>query len=375
MTEVRVPQVMPWIGREEYAAIADCFDQAWITEGPKAAEFQKRLLEIVGMPYGVFAPNGTLALYLGLVAMGIEAGDEVIVPDCTFIASANAVIMAGGTPVFVDVTSTNYQMDASLIESAISPRTKAIMPVHLYGQAANMDAIIAVARAHNLIVIEDAAQALGIRYRDQPCGSFSDVGCFSFFADKSITTGEGGFVVCRDEEIYKRLLLLRNQGRPDRGTFIHPGIGFNFRMTDMQMAVGLAQLDKLPEIVRRKQHILERYQEVLAEIPQVRMTEHEPGSDWVPFRTTILAERAHDLMAFMDTRGVQPRTFFYPLHAQPCFAYLAEDPALRDRMAPERFPNATQGYEDGICLASFPTLSDEQIEYVAETIKAFYRGG
>ena len=239
---MKVPQFMPYVGLEEWKAIKPCFEENWITEGPRSKIFAEKLCKKIGCKYGVFANNGTLALYLGLRALGIKKGDEVIVPNFTFIASANAIEMTGATPVFCDINEDDLQINIDDCKKLISRKTKAIMPVHLYGFASNMDNVMEFAKKHKLLVIEDAAQALGIKWNKKGCGSFGDVATFSFFADKTITTSEGGFVCTNDEKIYKKLLYLRNQGRINRGSFIHPEIGYNFRMTDIQAAIGLKQL-------------------------------------------------------------------------------------------------------------------------------------
>lgn len=369
---MNIPQFEPFLGPEEYEAIRDCFDNNWITEGPKAEEFRKKICDYIQVKYGVFAPNGTLALYLGLRALGIGNGHEVIVPDCTFVASAGAVEMTGATPVFVDVNRRNFQMEVRDCERVISEKTRAIMPVHLYGMAANMDEIMAYANKKGLLIIEDAAQALGVRYKDRFCGTFGDVGTFSFFADKTITTGEGGFIATNDDDIHRKLLYLRNQGRIDRGTFVHPEIGYNFRMTDIQMAVGLVQLSKFSKIADSKRAIYRLYLDCLQNVEEVEFTTVEPGSDFIPFRVTVLCRDAHKLMHYMSARNIQPRTFFYPLHRQPCFRYLNEDHKWRIRSEDKYFPNAVYGYEHGICLPSYAALTEEQIIYVCDTIKEFY---
>lgn len=365
---MKVPQLSPWVGKEEYAAIASCFDNNWITEGPKSKEFAQKLLELIGSRYGVFAPNGTLALYLGLKAIGVGPGDEVIVPDFTFIASGTSIHMAGATPVFVDVNKRNFQIDLGNADRLVSKKTKAIMPVHIYGTICNMDKVMEFARKYKLAVIEDAAEAIDVRWKGKHSGTFGEVGCFSFFADKTITTGEGGFVVTDEEKIYENLLYLRNQGRIDRGSFIHPQIGYNFRMTDIQNAIGLVQLSKLEEIKKRKLHILALYQRLLKDIKDVKFFEPEDGAQWLPFRMVILCEKASELMAFMKEREIEPRTFFYPLHSQPAFSYLKGN---KHKYEDSEFPNAIYGYEHGVCLPIFPTLTDAQVEYVCETIKEF----
>lgn len=357
---MKIPQVKPWLDKREINTLAEVTKSGWVTEGPKTAEFGKRLNELIGTEYGVFAPNGTLALYLGLIALGIGAGDEVIVPDVTFAASAFAVIMAGASPVFVDVDQETFQMTAELTEAACTSRTRAIMPVHLYGQSPNMPELIDFAQQKDLLVIEDAAQAIGVKYKGRHAGTFGDVGCFSFFADKTITTGEGGYVVCKDHEVYTRLLYLRNQGRLSSGTFIHPSVGFNFRITDWQAAVGLVQLDKLPEIIRRKQAILGWYRVGLWDVDEVKFLKIEPGSDFVPFRIVVFVDKLSSLMAYLESVGIQTRNFFYPLHRQP--------PLRQDG----KFPAADYGWDHGLCLPVYPELKREEVDYICDHIKDFY---
>lgn len=364
---MKIPQFLPWVGKEEYASIESCFDINWITEGPLAKEFNERLLELTGAKFGVFAPNGTLAIYLALRAVDIGPGDEVIVPDFTFIGSANAVEMTGATPVFCDVNRVNFQIDVASAEKKITPHTKAVMPVHIYGTTADMDSVMAFAKKHNILVVEDAAQAIGVRYKGRHAGTFGKTSTFSFFADKTITTGEGGMIVTDDEKTYDRLLFLRNQGRKHRGTFIHPEMGYNFRMTDIQCAIGLTQLKKLPQIIERKNTLRAVYEENLRGIEEISLFRPEPGADWIPFRVGINAKRAHELMQFMTEKGIESRTYFYPLHRQPCYNYLPES-ARRD----EDFPNAIYGYESGVCLPTFPTLKEEEVKYICSAIRDFY---
>lgn len=359
---MKIPQFSPWVGKEEIQAISETIKTNWITEGPKSKLFSQKLLALIGSRYGVFAPNGTLALYLGLKAIGIKAGDEVLVPDFTFIASATAVEMAGAKPVFVDVNRENFQIDISKAGQFVTKKTKAIMPVHIYGTVANMDKVKQFAKKYQLLIIEDAAQAIGVHWKGKHAGNFGDVGCFSFFADKTITTAEGGFIVTNKKKIYEKLLYLRNQGRIDRGSFIHPQIGYNFRLTDIQSAMGLAQLKKFPQIKKRKIYLLNLYQRQLENVAGITFFKPEAGAEWIPFRVGILCDKAKELMSFMASKGIESRTFFYPLHRQLAFAY------LKDKKA---YPNATYGYEHGVCLPTFPALTDRQVKYICQVIKQF----
>lgn len=363
---------MPFLGSEESAAVLQTLETGWITEGPQSVAFVEALKQLIGVPYGVLAPNGTLALALGLMALGIGPGDEVLVPDITFIGSANAVLMVGATPVLVDVEPDTFQIDPAQAERYLSHRTRAIMPVHLYGTACDMDAITALARRYNLLIIEDAAQGIGVRYGHRPVGSLGDVGCFSFFADKTITTGEGGFVACRDERVYEQLLLLRNQGRINRGSFIHPAVGFNFRMTDMQAAIGLAQLQKLDWIIDRKQQLWQAYAKGLRNVPQIRLLGAAINSNHVPFRCVLMAEQASGLQAHLEQAGVQIRSFFYPLHRQPCFESAHPSFGTVRSWGETAYPVADLGFSQGLCLPIYPTLDFDDVQFMVEQIRAFY---
>ncbi len=361
---MKVPQHEPWLGQEEYAAIKDCFDTNWVTEGPKSNAFMEEMRALTGAKHCVLAPNGTLALYLALRALGIGPGDEVIVPDFTFIASATSVEMTGATPIFCDINEGDLHLSLEDAERVITPRTKAIMPVHIYGCAIDMEPVLAFAKKHSLKVIEDAAQAVGVHSGKKHCGTFGDIGTFSFFSDKTITMGEGGLVVTNDDQLYDSLRYLRNQGRLNRGSFEHPEIGYNFRTTDILTAIGLVQLKKLPEVIRRKTLIFNQYKEQLAGIDGVSLVMPTPKTDpFIPFRVCIRTKEKEALMNFLSEKGIQPRAFFYPLHKQKCFSYLK---------SPHSYPHSVAAANEGICLPCFPTLQEDQITYICETIGEFF---
>lgn len=360
--------MLPFIGMEEYDSMKECFETNWLTEGPKSKQFVDKLCEIIGVKYGVLAPNGTLALYLGLKALGIGPGDEVIVPNFTFIASANAVLMANAVPVFVDVEREGLQIDVKKCEKVLTKKTKAIMPVHIFGAACDMTRVIEFADKFDLQIIEDAAQAMGVFWQEKHCGSFGDVGCFSFFADKTITTIEGGFVGTNDMQIYESLLYLRNQGRLTRGTFIHPEIGYNFRMNDIQAAIGLTQLAKREQIYRKKQQIYETYCQELKDTKQIKILKPKNESNLIPFRVALSSLAPQErLSEFLSANGIEARTFFYPLHRQPCFSFLADRQDLKD----ENFKNSIHAYEHGICLPAYPSLAVQEIKYICDRIKEY----
>ena len=361
---MKVNQFEPFIGEEEYKAIKECFDNNWITEGPKTKELSQKLLSFMDAKYGVFAPNGTLALYLGLRALEIGRGDEVIVPNFTFIASANSIEMCGAKPVFADISLKDLHLDLDHCEKLVTEKTKAIMVVHIFGTCANMDDIINFAKKYNLKVIEDAAQGIGVKWQDKHSGTFGDVGCFSFFADKTITMGEGGFVVTNNKKTYEKLLHLRNQGRLNRGSFIHPQIGYNFRITDIQSAVCLAQFKKLDQIIGKKLNLLSLYESRLKDVKEISILKATTGSNHVPFRVVIMSQFMIDgLVDCFKQKNIEVRNVFYPLHLQPCF-----DEKYNDK----DYKNSIHAYKHYLCLPSYPTLSEEKVDYVCDVIKQYY---
>lgn len=363
--QTKIPQFQPYLDNKEFESIKSCFDANWITEGPKSKEFVEKLCKLIGVKYAVLASNGTLSIYMALKAIGIKRGDEVIVPNFTFIASANAVEMCGAKPIFVDIGE-DLHMDLAKCKKLITKKTKAIMPVHIYGMACNMDKIMEFAKRYELKVIEDAAQAIGINWNGKHAGTFGDAGSFSFFADKTITTGEGGLVVTNDEEVYKKLLYIRNQGRIDRGSFIHPEIGYNFRMTDIQSAIGLVQLSKLDEIIDKKLKILATYKKYLRK--DFPIIEPPTESNHIPFRVCITVNGgSSDLMKHMANNNIETRTFFYPLHKQPCYAKNIK------KYTKNSFTISEKMYSEGVCLPSFVGITEEQIKYICEKINEYVR--
>lgn len=368
---VRIPQVSPWLDEEAAEAVAGVVRSGWITEGPTTRDFGDRLNELIGVPYGVFAPNGTLALTLGLLALGIGPGDEVLVPDITFIGSASAIILAGATPVFTEVDNECFQIDVERARDRLTARTKAVMPVHLFGTACDMRALTHFVSESGLVMIEDAAQGIGVTFDGQHVGGFGDVGCFSFFADKTITTGEGGYVVCREHGIYEKLRLLRNQGRLDRGSFIHPSIGFNFRLTDLQSALGLVQLNRLSRIIERKAAIMARYRMRLAAVPGVRLLGAASGANHVAFRCVLIVDNAQALMDYLGQCGIQPRSSFYPLHRQPCLKESCRGRISSELFEDAQYPNAIFSWDHGVCLPVHPTLTDNEVDVVCDTVIRF----
>lgn len=355
----RIPQFRSFVDKSDFRFLERAFENQYIAEGPYAKEFHDHLLKIIGAKYGCFACNGTLALYLALKGLGVKPGDEVLVQDITFIASANSVEMVGATPIFVDVKS-HKDLTIDLSRVRVTEKTKAMVVAHLFGTAcSNIEEVRAFCDKHSIHLVEDAAQALAIRNTETHCGTFGKVGTFSFYADKTITTGEGGFVVTDDEAIYESMTYLRNQGRKSSGTFVHPEIGYNFRMTDIQACLGLSQLSKLEHIMAEKKKIYEIYRHYLND--SVEFLVIRDDFTYVPFRVVVFVKNAEKTMAYMQQRGIEPRSVFYPLHKQPCYAHL--------NCNDTDFFNANKCYETAICLPTWVGLNERQIEYVSRTLK------
>lgn len=356
-----IPQFEPWLGDEELAQLTETIKANWITGGPKVKEFERQMAGLCGVKHAIAICNGTLALYVGLKAMGIGEGDEVIVPDFTFIASANSVVMAGATPILVDIDPRTFNIDPESTEKAITRKTKAVMPVHIYGQAADMDAICAIAKKRRLLLIEDAAQGIGVKFMGRPVGGFGDVGCLSFYADKTMTTGEGGMVLTNDDKLAENCLILKHQGRTGRGMYFHEHIGYNFRLTDLQAAIGLAQLSKLPTIIERKKKNEKLYRDLLAGVDAVEFPYIDSRGFNVPFRINIMVDDPESLSAFLNENEIGSRRFFFPLHQQPCYQIKGE------------FRNSVKAYQRGLSLPSSVKLTEDEITFITDKIREFYR--
>lgn len=359
-----IPQVDLFIDEQEQALVETCLQNRWLTEGPHARTFQEAIRVRIGAKHVMFAPNGTLGLYLALLGLGLRPGDEILIPAFTFYGSATAAVFAGLRPVFVDVDPRTFNATPDAFAAAIGPRTRAIMPVHVYGQCGDMVGIMEVARRHDLQVVEDAAQAFGVTYGGKSAGTFGDIGVFSLFSDKVITTGEGGVLVTDSDELAARLRLIRNQGRENSGTFIHSELGMNFRITDIQAAIGLKQLHKLPEILVERDRKWRMYRDLLSGIGDIGFMQVDPKSTLVPFRFPILTAAREGLAQALEANGIQTRGFFYPMHLQP---KLRSEPL-------QRLPVAEDLYRRGLCLPIHHHLTDAQIDRIAGVIRAFFRG-
>ncbi len=359
-----ITQIEPWINDEELIQLQKVVESTFVVEHSLTKEFERLTRDLTGAKHAIAMCNGTMALYVCLKALGVGLGDEVIVPNITFVASANAVILAGATPVFCEVTKDTFCIDTNIAKILVNHKTKAIMPVHLYGQSADMDLIMLFAKNHGLFVIEDAAQGVGVKFHGQHVGTFGDIGILSYYGNKTLTTGEGGIVLTDDDNLAKIAYRLKNHGRDKKGTFIHEHIGFNFSFTEMQAAIGISQMKKLPQIIKRKKEIHDTYFDALKGVNEIEAVFIDKKSSPVYWFTSYLVQDAQILEKFMMSKGINTRRFFYPLHMQPCYQ--------KEYRGHESFALSEYIYSRGLSLPSSYNLTDDEQTTVIEAIKEFY---
>lgn len=321
--DIRMPVAAPDLSGNEFKYLVDAFMSTWISSSGKYIEkFENDFAGFCECKYGVAVTNGTVALHLALVALEIQEGDEVIIPDLTFAATINAVLHANATPVIVDIEEESWCMDPKEIERAITPRTKAIIPVHIYGQPCNMGKIMDIAQKNNLLVIEDCAEAHGATFNNRRVGSFGHISCFSFYGNKVITTGEGGMCVTNSKELDDRMRMLKDHGMSKTRKYWHESIGFNYRMTNLQAAVGVAQLERIDEILKEKREIEETYKRELSSVKTVQFQRDDiPLRQKITWLVSILLRdgKRDEHMERLKKEGIDVRPFFYPLSTMPIY--------------------------------------------------------
>ena len=368
-----IPVNEPLLQGNEKKYLAECIDTGWISsEGPFVKKFESLFSANMSRKYGIAVANGSAALDIAVVALRIGHGDEVILPTFTIISCAAAVVRAGAKPVLVDSDPLTWNMDVNQIEEKITPKTRAIMVVHIYGLPVDMDPVLALAEKYDLMIIEDAAEAHGLDYKGQPCGSFGDISTFSFYPNKHVTTGEGGMIVTDNEELAERCRSLRNLCFQPQKRFVHEELGWNFRFTNLQAAVGLAQLEKLDNHITRKRRMGQLYSELLRNIPDLQLPlakiEYAENIYWV--YSLLLGDNlpldAGDIMRRLGEEKIGTRPFFWPMHEQPVFKKMG-------LFVDESYPVATRIAQRGFYIPSGLALTDEQIEKVASTIRKILR--
>lgn len=363
--KIRIPVCEPSLGEKELEYVLDCVRSTWISsKGKYIEQFEEKFSRYCGAKYGVVTTSGTTALHLALVCLGIGKGDEVIIPTFTMIATANAVTYTGANFVLVDSENQTWNIDVNKISEKLTKKTKAILAVHTYGHPADMDPLLSLASDHGLFVIEDAAEAHGAEYKGRKVGSIGDIGCFSFYANKIITTGEGGMIVTNNEELAEKARMLKDQAFEKDKRFWHRYIGFNYRLTNLQAAIGVAQMEKIDDFVNIRRRNACLYNSMLKNAEGVTLP---PEAEWaknVYWMYSILVENSFGvsrdkLMRYLEENGIETRPFFYPIHRQPVYSMEHEA---------EKYPVSEQLSQKGINLPSGNTSEKEQIEYVTDCI-------
>ena len=369
-----IPIAEPSLCEEELNNVIEAVKSGWISsKGGFISQFEENFARYCGSKYGIATSSGTTALHVALVALGIGKGDEVIVPTLTFVATANAVTYTGAKPVFVDSHPDYWCIDPDEAEKRITKKTRAIIPVHLYGHPCDMDAIRSIAQAYKLFIIEDAAEAHGAEYRGQRVGVFSDIACFSFFGNKVITTGEGGMCVTNSDELGQKLRILRDHGQSPGRSYWYEVIGFNYRMTNLQAAVGVAQMDRIGELISRRKQLARWYDEALrdpAEQGLVKLPPQMPWAEPICWMYSILIEdkfgtQRDEIIQGLSEKGIETRPLFYPLHTIPPYR------------SSERFPVAEELSRKGLSLPSGAKMGEKEIAevvYSLLSIKDLVRG-
>jgi perosamine synthetase len=361
-----IPVAHPVLDGNEASYVMDCLGTEWISSvGPYIGRFESAFAEFVDVRHAASCNNGTSALHLAYLALGLQPGDEVLMPTLTYVATANAVRYCGAVPVFVDSSPGTMNLDPEQLERCLTPRTRGIVAVHLYGHPADMDPILAFAREHDLFVVEDAAEAHGGRYRGAACGSLADLGTFSFFGNKIISTGEGGMVTGNDDRLDQAFRLYRGQGmQPDR-RYWFTVVGYNYRMTNVQAAIGLAQLENAKLHLGRRRDVARWYRDLLGDLePLVLLPVEEPWAEhayWI--YTVVLGDEVvlqrDELMERLAADGIETRPVFHPMHTLPPY-----------RTSEASFPVAERLGARGVSLPTHGRLTQDDVAYVAERLRA-----
>ena len=355
----RIPWFEPLLDEADAEAVRRQVLKGFVNEGPSNREFEKILMEYFKVPYAVTTPSCTMALALSLMAVGIKPGDTVLVPDITFIGTAGAVRLAGAEPILVDVDPQTFNMDPDDARYRLKPSTKVILPVHLNGRSADLSALRALAGEKGLLIVEDAAEALGSRNAEGFLGTLSEAGCFSFAPTKIITSGQGGFVLTKKQELRDQLVRLKDHGRLSRASDVHPVTGFNFKVTDMQAALVISQWQKLDARIARSRELDRLYIEGLQDLPELEFTARDLQGGylmWPDFKS----RRRDDLVKHLLANNIVPRPFWPAIHTQPAYACGGQ------------FPGATEASRFACWLPCSPGITNEQVQRIIQTIRAFF---
>jgi len=363
---MKVPVNEPVITPEAKANVLEALETGWISSaGEFLPAFEESFAAFLGVKHAIVVSSGTAALHVALTTLGIGPGDEVIVPDFTMIASVYAVLYTGAKPVFIDAEPDTYNMDVSQLASKITPHTKAIMPVHIYGHSVDMDPVLKIAKKHGIAVVEDAAEAHGAKYKGRMCGAMGTINCFSFYGNKIVTTGEGGMVVTDDDRLAERARSLRDLAHSKSKRFFHEELGFNYRMTNLQAAVGFGQMPHIKEFIEHKRWMAQAYSQQLKDVQGLRLPIQKPYAEHVYWMYAVCVEDAFgitrsEFSAALKERGIDTRDFFLSSASQPVIRKLFP--------SSERFPVTEDIARRGLYLPSGLALTKEQLQYVCDSI-------
>lgn len=367
----RIPVSGPWITQKEINYVTEAVATAWYHNANIYNErFEKAFADYLGSHYAISLPSCTSALHLSLLAYGIGPGDEVIVPEVTWIASAAPITYVGATPVFADIDDKTWCISAESFADCITPKTKAVIPVDLYGNMPDMDSIQDIAKRNRIVIIEDAAEAVGSEYNEKKAGSFGDTGAFSFHGSKTLTTGEGGMLVTNQKDIYNRIMFLRDHGRrPGDKMFYNTEVAYKYKMSSMQAALGLAQLERIEELVSYKRKIFSWYQDALSESEGVTLNHEASNTKNTYWMVSVILDSKYGikksrLMEFMNAKGIDCRPFFHPLSSLPAYEILAQA-----KQASHRNQISYQISQYGINLPSGFNMTEEKVRYVCDALK------
>jgi perosamine synthetase len=363
--KIKIPLYQPSLTGNEKKYVLDCLDTNWISSKGKYVKlFEEKFAKKNNVKFAIAVSNGTVAIHLALMSLNIGPGDEVIVPTLTYIASVNPITYVGAKPVFADSLEDTWQIDPAVIENKITSKTKAIIVVHLYGHPCNMELIMKIAKKYNLFVIEDCAEALGSKFKDRFVGTFGDISTFSFFGNKTITTGEGGMVITNNKKIFKHCIHLKTQGLMANKEYWHNIVGYNYRMTNICAAIGLAQLKQLDIFIKKKRALFELYKKKLDNLPIKihKETDNSFHSFWL---INILVERAEireNLRNHLRSKGIESRPVFNPIHKMPMYHKNSYS-----------FPVADNLSSRGVSLPSWPGMPHDNVIKICNEIKRFIK--
>jgi perosamine synthetase len=357
---LKIPLAKPDIGPEEVKAVTDTMKSGWVTQGHKVEEFERSFAKYCGVKHGVAVNTGTSALHLTLAALDIKEGDEVITTPLSCVATTNPILYLNATPVFADIEPATLNINPSLVERKISKRTKAILPVHLFGHPANLDPLMETAEKHNIPVIEDAAQAHGAKYKGKKVGSIGHVSCFSFYADKGITTVEGGMAITNDSELADKMRLLRTFGMHKDKKFYHPLLGYNYKMPDINAAIGLVQLPKLEKYIQQRRSNIKRIKEQ-AKSKNLNLPSEQNYAFNVYYVLHILANKDRDkTVRHLEKSGIETR---------PLLSFIPEQPPYRKyKYKTDDYTVAKRAHEKGFYISNSPQLTEKELDYIASTL-------